>query len=105
MAVVQRAADPLSRAVSLLAPALVPASLATFSATLGRSNRLITHVHVGGRTLVTYSLHLESRGDDHLRRAQLREVLFDAQRYNQRAPLVMAGDLNLDATQGLWPLT
>jgi endonuclease/exonuclease/phosphatase family metal-dependent hydrolase len=70
-----------------------------FQQRLGGRIALITHVHIGGTTLVTYNLHLESRGDDKLRRAQLREVLFDAQRYGQEIPLIVAGDLNLDAAQ------
>jgi endonuclease/exonuclease/phosphatase family metal-dependent hydrolase len=71
-----------------------------FQQRLGGRIALITHVHVSGRTFVTYNLHLESRGDDQLRRAQLREVLVDAQRYGQEIPLIVAGDLNLDAAQG-----
>jgi endonuclease/exonuclease/phosphatase family metal-dependent hydrolase len=55
-----------------------------FQQRLGGRIALITHVHIGGTTLVTYNLHLESRGDDKLRRAQLREVLFDAQRYDRK---------------------
>jgi endonuclease/exonuclease/phosphatase family metal-dependent hydrolase len=71
-----------------------------FQQRLGGRIALITHVHVSGRTLVTYNLHLESRGDDQLRRAQLREALTDAQRYDHKTPLLIAGDLNFDAAQG-----
>jgi endonuclease/exonuclease/phosphatase family metal-dependent hydrolase len=71
-----------------------------FQQRLGGRVALITHVHVGCRTLVSYNLHLESRGDDKLRRAQLREVLIDAQRYGQEIPIIVAGDLNVDAAQG-----
>jgi endonuclease/exonuclease/phosphatase family metal-dependent hydrolase len=71
-----------------------------FQQRLGGRIALTTHVHVGGRTLVTYNLHLESRGDDQLRRAQVREVLTDAQRYDRKIPLLIAGDLNLDAAGG-----
>jgi endonuclease/exonuclease/phosphatase family metal-dependent hydrolase len=71
-----------------------------FQQRLGGRIALVTHVHVRGQTLVTYNLHLESRGDDQLRRAQLREALTDAQRYGQKTPLLIAGDLNFDAAQG-----
>jgi endonuclease/exonuclease/phosphatase family metal-dependent hydrolase len=71
-----------------------------FQQRLGGRIALITHIDIGGRTLVTYNLHLESRGDDQVRCAQLREVLMDAQRYGRQIPLLIAGDLNLDAAQG-----
>jgi endonuclease/exonuclease/phosphatase (EEP) superfamily protein YafD len=57
-------------------------------------------VNVGGRTPVTYNLHLESRGADELRRSQLNEVLIDARCLSQKAPVIIAGDLNLDASHG-----
>jgi endonuclease/exonuclease/phosphatase family metal-dependent hydrolase len=71
-----------------------------FQERLGGRIALVTDVNVGGRTVVTYNLHLESRGDDQLRRAQLHEVLTDAQCLSQKASVIVAGDLNLDATCG-----
>ena len=70
-----------------------------FQERLGGRIALVAEVHAGARTLVTYNLHLESRGDERLRRAQLREVLADAQRYGREVPLIIAGDMNLDASQ------
>lgn len=70
-----------------------------FQERLGGRIALVAEIHAGTRTLVTYNLHLESRGGERLRRAQLREVLADAQRYSQKVPLIIAGDLNLDASQ------
>jgi len=70
-----------------------------FQQRVGGRIAFITHVQVGGLTLVTYNLHLESRSDDQLRRAQLREVLTDARRYGKKIPLLIAGDLNLDVSQ------
>ncbi|HEX5423317.1 MAG TPA: endonuclease/exonuclease/phosphatase family protein [Bryobacteraceae bacterium] len=70
-----------------------------FQERLGGRIALVAEVHAGARTLVTYNLHLESRGDDRLRRAQLREVLADARQYGQKVPLIIAGDLNLDVSQ------
>ena len=58
-----------------------------------------------GADLVAYNLHLESRhgvpppaGSDALRRAQIGEVIDDAARYPSRAPMMVAGDFNLNAT-------
>src|SRR6185437_5560767 len=59
---------------------------------------LVVDVRITGRTIHAYNLHLESRGDDRLRRAQLEEVLEDARSYRPEASLVVAGDLNLDAS-------
>jgi endonuclease/exonuclease/phosphatase family metal-dependent hydrolase len=71
-----------------------------FQERLGGRIALVTDVNVGGRTLVTYNLHLESRGDDQLRRAQLNEVLIDAERYSQKIPVIVGGDLNFDVSRG-----
>jgi endonuclease/exonuclease/phosphatase family metal-dependent hydrolase len=71
---------------------------APFQERLGGRVALVSELHVAGRTLVTYNLHLESRGNDHLRRSQLNEVLADARRYNSDVPIIIAGDLNLDAS-------
>jgi endonuclease/exonuclease/phosphatase family metal-dependent hydrolase len=70
-----------------------------FQERLGGRIALVTEVSVGGRRLVTYNLHLESRGDDELRRAQLNEVLIDADCY-QKVPVIVAGDLNFDVSRG-----
>ena len=47
---------------------------------------------------MTYNLHLESRGTDALRISQLGEVLSDATCYDAECPLIVACDLNLDAS-------
>ena len=61
---------------------------------------LVSEVNIGGRTLVTYNLHLESRGDDNLRCSQLNDCLEDARRYNSATPIILAGDFNLDVSRG-----
>jgi endonuclease/exonuclease/phosphatase family metal-dependent hydrolase len=48
----------------------------------------------GGKPLVVYDLHLESKGTEQLRFNQLEEVLADAQRYPPETPVIIAGDLN-----------
>jgi endonuclease/exonuclease/phosphatase family metal-dependent hydrolase len=50
--------------------------------------------------VVTYNLHLESKGDDRLRCAQLGEVLRDAQQYKAGEAAVICGDFNLNASNG-----
>src|SRR5215469_11749745 len=45
---------------------------------LGGRIALVTDMNAGGRTLVSYNFHLESRGDDRLRCSQLDECLADA---------------------------
>ena len=52
-------------------------------------------------TLVTYNLHLESRGNDNLRCSQLEECFDDARQYKLDTALILAGDLNLDVSQSV----
>jgi len=55
---------------------------------------LITELDNGAKPLVVYNLHLESRGNDQLRLAQLEEVLDDAKQYPPETSVIIAGDLN-----------
>jgi len=70
-----------------------------FQERLGGRVALVTEINVAGSTLITYNLHLESRGNDELRQSQLDEVLSDAARYASHCFLVMAGDLNLNVSK------
>ncbi len=70
-----------------------------FQERLGGRIALVAEINVAGSKLLTYSLHLESRANDQLRLSQLEEVLADAARQDPRCPLVIAGDLNLDASK------
>lgn len=63
---------------------------------LGGRIALVTEVEVSGRRLLIYNLHLESRGDDRLRLAQLGEAVEDARNFVDKRPVLLAGDLNLD---------
>jgi len=54
----------------------------------------VSELDNGGRPLVVYNLHLESRGSELLRLAQLDEVLADARKYPADTPVIVAGDLN-----------
>jgi endonuclease/exonuclease/phosphatase family metal-dependent hydrolase len=55
---------------------------------------LVTEIDDGGKTLVVYNLHLESRGSEQGRLLQLNEVLADAERYPPETVVIVAGDLN-----------
>ena len=69
-----------------------------FQERLGGRIALVAQINVAGSKFVTYNLHLESRGSDALRISQLREVLSDATGYDAECPVIVAGDLNLDAS-------
>jgi endonuclease/exonuclease/phosphatase family metal-dependent hydrolase len=66
---------------------------------IGGRMALVAETSVGGRVLVSYNLHLESRGDDRLRCSQLEECLKDALQYRSVMPVVLAGDLNMDVSR------
>ena len=71
-----------------------------FQERLGGRMALVSEVNIAGRKIVTYNLHLESRGDEPLRCSQLDEVLKDAERYNSDTPVLLTGDFNLDVSEG-----
>ncbi len=70
-----------------------------FQERLGGRIALVAQINVAGSTFMTYNLHLESRGSDALRISQLEEVLSDATCYDAESPVIVAGDLNLDASR------
>ena len=70
-----------------------------FQKRLGGRMALVTEIDVAGSKLLTYNLHLESRGNDGLRLSQIEGVLSDAVRQDAQCPLVVAGDFNLDASR------
>jgi len=55
---------------------------------------LVSELDNGGKPLVIYNLHLESKGTEQLRLDQLNEVIEDAQRYPVQIAVIIAGDLN-----------
>jgi endonuclease/exonuclease/phosphatase family metal-dependent hydrolase len=73
-------------------------NLQTFQERLGGRIALASEIDVQGLRILTYNLHLESRSDDDLRLAQLTEVLHDVAEYDPARPLILAGDLNLNAS-------
>lgn len=72
--------------------------ISPFQERLGGRMALVTEVNIAGETIVTYSLHLESKGDDELRCAQLDEILHDVERYRWKTPILLGGDFNIDVS-------
>jgi endonuclease/exonuclease/phosphatase family metal-dependent hydrolase len=71
-----------------------------FQERLGGRIALVANIELGGQTMITYNLHLESKEDDTLRVSQLNEVLVDAGSASKNGPALIAGDLNLNAAEG-----
>jgi len=73
-----------------------------FQERLGGRIALVCEINMpGGLPVVAYNLHLESRANDELRMAQLGEVLKDTRAYEPARLTVIAGDLNLNASNPL----
>jgi endonuclease/exonuclease/phosphatase family metal-dependent hydrolase len=70
-----------------------------FQERLGGRIALVAEINVSGSDVVTYNLHLESRGNNALRISQLAEVLSDATCYDAECPVIVAGDFNTDASK------
>jgi endonuclease/exonuclease/phosphatase family metal-dependent hydrolase len=70
-----------------------------FQERLGGRIALVTEINVAGNKIMTYNLHLESRGSDELRLSQIEEVLSDAAWQDSQCSTVIAGDFNLDASK------
>jgi endonuclease/exonuclease/phosphatase family metal-dependent hydrolase len=71
-----------------------------FQERIGGRLALVNDVSIAGKRIITYNLHLESKGDDLLRLSQLDETLSDSRRFESETPIVLAGDFNLDVSQG-----
>jgi endonuclease/exonuclease/phosphatase family metal-dependent hydrolase len=71
-----------------------------FQERMGGRLALLCETNIAEKRLVTYNLHLESKGDDALRCSQIEETLEDARRYDISTPIVVGGDLNLDVSGG-----
>jgi len=70
-----------------------------FQERLGGRIALVTQINVAGTNFVIYNLHLESRGSNALRISQLGQVLSDATGCDAECPVIVAGDLNTDASK------
>jgi endonuclease/exonuclease/phosphatase family metal-dependent hydrolase len=76
-------------------------TLRTFQDRLGGRIALAAEISIQGVSTICYNLHLESRSNDELRLAQLNEVLQDAAVYDSTQLVVLAGDLNLNASKSV----
>jgi len=74
-------------------------NLKSFQRRIGARMALLSYVRWREKRLLVYNVHLESRGGDALRCAQLAEILEDARQYSSDVPIVMAGDFNFDLSQ------
>ena len=72
--------------------------ISLFQERLGGRIALVTEVQVQRKRLAVYNLHLESKGDEVLRLAQLEEAIGDATAYTPQIPTLLAGDLNFDVS-------
>jgi endonuclease/exonuclease/phosphatase family metal-dependent hydrolase len=70
-----------------------------FQERLGGRIALAAKIDIAGLPLTSYNLHLESRANDDLRVAQLEDVLRDTAAYDRNQLIILAGDLNLDASK------
>jgi endonuclease/exonuclease/phosphatase family metal-dependent hydrolase len=70
-----------------------------FQERLGGRVALVAEVNLAGNRVTVYNLHLESKGGDDLRLNQIQEVLSDVANQGPRGPVIVAGDLNLDASK------
>lgn len=74
-------------------------NLEPFQERLGGRIALAAEIEIAGASIVAYNLHLESRANDELRLSQFEEVLRDAAAYNATRPIILSGDLNLNASK------
>src|SRR5215472_3663514 len=70
-----------------------------FQERLGGRIALTAKTEITGVSVVSYNLHLESRANDALRLSQLEEAVHDAAAFDSTQPLILAGDLNLNASK------
>jgi endonuclease/exonuclease/phosphatase family metal-dependent hydrolase len=74
-------------------------NLQTFQERLGGRVALAAEINTAEASTLCYNLHLESRSGDELRCAQLNEVLEDSANYDSACLVILAGDLNLNASE------
>jgi len=72
--------------------------MSLFQERLGGRIALVTEVQVQRQRLCVFNLHLESRGDEDLRLAQLEEAIGSAATQARELPTLLAGDLNFDVS-------
>jgi len=73
---------------------LMISKLPLFQRRAGGRIAQVAELDNGGRQLIVYNLHLESKFDEELRGRQIEEVLADAERYPPDTAIIIAGDFN-----------
>jgi len=73
---------------------------AQFQRRRGGRIALVADAWIESRRIITYNLHLESRGTDDLRLQQLSEVLDDARRPTDSSLTIVGGDFNMNLAGG-----
>lgn len=74
--------------------------LPVFQRRLGGRIALVVESTIHARKVVSYNIHLESRGNDALRLRQLNQVVADSGTYDDHPIVVIGGDFNLPAGAG-----
>lgn len=74
--------------------------LPVFQRRLGGRIALVVESTIAGHNIVSYNVHLESRGNDALRLRQLNQVLADCAGYTGSPTVIIGGDFNLHAGVG-----
>lgn len=73
----------------------IPSSLPVMQRRVGGRIALVSELEFGGRPLVVYNTHLESRSYGRIQDEQLGEILADFERnYPPQTAVILAGDLN-----------
>ncbi len=72
----------------------LPSSIPLMQRRLGNRIALVTELEFGGRPLVVYNVHLESRSMGHIQTQQLDEILADLKQYPPQTAAILGGDLN-----------
>ena len=70
-----------------------------FQRRLGGRMALISQIVLPERKIISYNVHLESRGNDSLRCSQLAEILDDVSQQASGVQVVIAGDFNANLRQ------
>ena len=72
----------------------IPSSIPLMQRRLGSRIALVNELEFGGRLLVVYNVHLESRSMGRIQYEQLDEILADLKKYPSDTPAIIGGDLN-----------
>lgn len=72
----------------------IPSGVPLLQRRLGNRIALVTELEFGGKMLVVYNAHLESRSAGAIQGHQIEEILEDSKRYPSGTAILVGGDLN-----------